>query len=163
MSNATKIAEGGTVPVELQIENGDATKFPRAVIRNAADAIIATRDLTHLADGLYKPTSIFPMPVTSFIAVQYLVFDDSGRTVLSTDVGFDTDVFVLDSDGAAVTEEPSCVIQVVVSKFVIKAKAIQQKIKAVVKEQPAIIVKVVSPLIKIAVKQQSISVKIICE
>ena len=97
MASATKIIQGTKVPVCLQIESGDTTKFPIAIIKNDVGTTITVLNLTHLTDGLYVPTSEYLMPKISFIKVVYIVYDDALRTVLSSGLGRDLDVFVSDN------------------------------------------------------------------
>lgn len=95
MSVAAGIILTGVVPIGLQISNGDAAKFPQAVIRDQDDAIITTINLAHVANGFYRPAANFLMPNNAFVSVQYLIFTDAGHTTQATSLGIDVDVFPL--------------------------------------------------------------------
>lgn len=101
-----KVVEGEILPIELQIENNDATKFPQAVLRDDANAIIGLVNLVHINEGLYKPAANFSMTSAKFIAVQYIVYDDALRTIISTDVGSATETFIRESVHEITWDEP---------------------------------------------------------
>ena len=97
MSVSTKILQSNKVPIELQIETGAIDRFPQAVVRDDANTILNTIDLNHLSNGLYKAAADFLMPGNQFVTVQYLVYDDASHTIISSDLGRDSDVFVRDT------------------------------------------------------------------
>lgn len=101
-----KVVEGEILPIELQIENNNSTKFPQAILRNELNSIIGTVNLSHIDDGLYKPSVNFSMTSAKFIAVQYLIYDDAARTIISTDVGSATEIFIRESVHEITWDEP---------------------------------------------------------
>ena len=84
-----------SVPVFIQLDDGDATKFPQAEIRNdTTGGLITTLDLTHVANGLYMTT--YTVPAVDKYLVQYIVYDDAGHTTVSADFGRDSDLIIAD-------------------------------------------------------------------
>ena len=80
--SASAILVGSSVALTLQLEDGDATKFPQAEIRNPAGTLLTTLDLAHVASGFYTNTN-FTMPDEDWIAATYITYDDSGHTTES--------------------------------------------------------------------------------
>lgn len=97
--SATKLNVGDTVPLRLQLDDGDTGMFPQAFIYDDEDNLLSTKNLTHIADGEYG-NNTYVMPSEIFIHVRYKVFSDSGHTTPSTH-GRALDVFVKNSDTAA--------------------------------------------------------------
>lgn len=91
MSNI--VAVGSQVPLNLQLFDEDATKFPQAVIYNPAGTVLSTIDLAHIASGLYSDTS-FVMPNVAFVRVQFRTFNEVGHTTLSALHATVSDVFI---------------------------------------------------------------------
>jgi hypothetical protein len=77
-----KLAVGDVIPLELQLADGSTAQFPRALLYNAAAALIATIDLTHVANGRYADDTQ-TMPNTGYVAVTYIVYSDAGHTTLA--------------------------------------------------------------------------------
>lgn len=84
MSN---IKVGNPVPLSFQLHDGDTTKFVRAIVRNAAGALLGTVTLVHLSNGLYIDTSVV-MPTGAFATATYDVFDDAGFATRSSEHPF---------------------------------------------------------------------------
>lgn len=80
-----KLAVGELVPLTLQLGDGAVGLFPRALVYDASGALIATKDLTHIANGRYaNDTLVMPgAPNNAYIAATYIVYTDPGRTVLA--------------------------------------------------------------------------------
>jgi hypothetical protein len=88
---------GDTLPLSLQIEDGNDTKFVKAFLYydNGTPFSTATIALAHLANGKYVNDSLtMPPGAFKWIDVTYKVFDDAGFTTLSTKYGFGTDAFL---------------------------------------------------------------------
>lgn len=76
------------VPLVVQLASYATNKFARAVVRDDTGATIATVNLTAGANGLYYNVSTVQMPnSSSFVSIQYLIYDDAGFTTLSTSQG----------------------------------------------------------------------------
>ncbi len=73
---------GEIVPLQLQITNGNAGLFPSALVYAADDGtLLATKNLTHSANGLYKDeTYTFPAGEHAIFVI-YKTFTDAGRTI----------------------------------------------------------------------------------
>ena len=67
--------------IALFLEDGNADKFPRAVIYNEAGTQIAVEDLSHVAEGHYTGTHAFSLNGNYFVV--YTVYDDALRLVES--------------------------------------------------------------------------------
>jgi len=106
MSAAVKVIENEIVPICLVIETGDATKFPKSIIYNEAGSQIGTRDLSHVANGVYLPDVNYFMPSNDFIKVVYIVFTDAARTIPDEDLGQDLDTFLKETVHQLVWDEP---------------------------------------------------------
>lgn len=74
-------------PLAFQLATYLTSKFVRAVVRNDIGATIATKNLTAGPNGLYTDITVQFPASTSFLSVQYLVYDDAGYTVLSASQG----------------------------------------------------------------------------
>jgi len=84
-----------TVPLALQLDDGDPSKFPRATILSEVTGLpISTVDMAHTNDGNYL--ALFLIPTASKFLVQYVVFDDAARTVISTAFTRALDLIVAD-------------------------------------------------------------------
>jgi len=95
MAGFIKIQSGHEVPISLQINDGAVDQYPQAEVRTAGGVLLTTLDLSHVANGLYKPTASYNMPSTSALFVTYVVYRDSGHTVESDVYLRDLDVFGL--------------------------------------------------------------------
>ena len=78
---------GDVVPLELQLSDGSAAMFPRALIYNAAGTLLATKDLAHVANGRYT-NDTFTMPADAssagaYVQVTYIVYSDAGHTTVA--------------------------------------------------------------------------------
>jgi len=98
------IRVGDQIPIWLQLFDGVTTKFPRAVVRNAAGTAISGSpfDLTHVADGLYS-NSAAVMPSTPFVSIQYLVFNEVGRTTMDNNYSVEVEIEELDTSAPLTT------------------------------------------------------------
>lgn len=74
------------------IADGDASLFPRATIRDAANAIEAVVDLSHVADGTYDGTVTLP---EGQFTVAVVVYDDAAHTIKNSTWGVSSSVIVV--------------------------------------------------------------------
>jgi hypothetical protein len=81
MSIPVKIGE--SAPLVLVLPDGDATKYPRAYVYDAAGgaAPLATVDLAHVVEGYYFGT--WTVPSANKFVIRYKTFSDAGRTTES--------------------------------------------------------------------------------
>ena len=94
-----KLKSGESIPLVLQLLDGETSKYVRAVVTTQAGVAVSGSPftLTHEATGLYKNTAL-DMPATvEFIRAQYRVYDDSGFTTIST-YADSVEVFYLDTN-----------------------------------------------------------------
>lgn len=76
-----QVKVGTAWPLELQLGDGSAIKFPVANVYAAISGVpIATVNLTHLAGGMYGGTYTFAAAGEFF--VQYVVYTDVAHTIL---------------------------------------------------------------------------------
>lgn len=77
---------GYPIFLRLWLEDGDETKYVRAVVRNDQGVEVSGSPavLSSVGEGLYINNSsvLFP-PVTNFLTATYLVYDDPGFTIQS--------------------------------------------------------------------------------
>jgi len=99
LSAAVNVLKGTNVPLCLQLETGDAFKFPRAIIYNLAGILVTQINMQHVSDGLYRSESNYAMPDFD-IVVQYIVYENAARTIKSIDFGEGKDFFVRDLGGS---------------------------------------------------------------
>lgn len=92
---AVLIRQGAAVPLALQLPDGATGMDPRAEVRNAAGALLATRTLTHVASGSYTDFG-YPMPAEAALIVTYIVYTAAGPPTESPDHLRGQDVFVRD-------------------------------------------------------------------
>ena len=83
MSASVAVIPGSALPLTLQLEDGDATKFPQAAVYSPAGVLLTTLDLAHVATGLSTNTT-YVMPSEDWVAATYVVYDDAGHTVESS-------------------------------------------------------------------------------
>lgn len=104
---STAPAVGDAVPLYLQLYDNATDKFVRTTVRDATGAQITGSpvDLTHVALGLYQSLALV-MPATKFVTVQYIVYDDSGYTVISSSEGAGSDTFLYASTQGGVIAVP---------------------------------------------------------
>lgn len=92
-----ELAFGAPLPLCFQTFDYNATKYVRVFLRDEEDELIGSYDL--LPDGtlgLYLNDSQ-TMPDTNFVTAQYIVYDDSGYTMVSGSEGGSVDVFILNN------------------------------------------------------------------
>lgn len=96
---------GDTLPLYIQLFDNATDKFPRAIVRDAANAEVAGSpfDLSHIADGLYGSLSA-QFPNTQFVTAQYLIYDDAAHTQIALDQGSGLDYFLLEADGSGLSD-----------------------------------------------------------
>jgi len=85
---------GEIIPLTNNGFDGATNIFPRAVVRDDSNAVIATEDLPHIGDGLFRSTAV-AMPATTFVYVLHRVYTDATYTVLDENYAELTDVFLL--------------------------------------------------------------------
>lgn len=90
---------GNKIPLMLQLFNNESAKFVRAFVRNDANVAISGSPftLTHLSLGLYSNLSAL-FPATTFVTVQYVIYDDAGFTTLSEGYEITQETFTIDPD-----------------------------------------------------------------
>lgn len=81
---ATIIRPGSPLPLSLSLEDGDVTKFPQARVYAPDGTLLGTHDLTHRALGLYT-NDTETMFNEDFVTVLYIVYNNAGHTVESTE------------------------------------------------------------------------------
>jgi len=88
------IAPGSIVPLSLQVDDGDNSKFVAVTIRNPqGDLLIEKLSMPSLGGGLYL-TSTFRMPIaTEFVTAIYQVYEDQGFTIPSNAFGLSSETF----------------------------------------------------------------------
>lgn len=99
---------GDSLILSLILEDGVTNKFPRAYAYDASGSAISGSpvDLAHVANGLYRDTSLL-MPNTQAVSCVFKVFSDSGHTTLDASYSQELDTFF--------REDPSLTIGTVVS------------------------------------------------
>lgn len=102
--------EGDPIPIALQLEDGNATQFPQASLYLPDETLLATLDLTHVADGYYNNLSQAYPTSTEFIDVAYVIYEDAGHTVESTQYTRAQDVFSIDEAASTPGPTPDPVI-----------------------------------------------------
>lgn len=95
MTLSTLLAVGEKAPIATVLEDGNTAQYPQAVIYNPSGAVLATLDLSHIADGLY--TNTYTMPDLELIEIVYIVYSDAAHTTENTKYGRDLDIFVLNN------------------------------------------------------------------
>lgn len=70
-----------TTTVNLMLDDGDGTKFPRARVYDDNDVLVTTLDLTHVAFGHYTVDYTFTVLGNYFIV--FIVYEDALHTVES--------------------------------------------------------------------------------
>jgi len=93
---------GDNLPLTLQLEDGDTGMYPQCELYNPSGTLITTRDLSHVANGLYVDDG-YAMPSLDYVVGVYIVYTDSGHTTESPDHMRATDLFV----ASTVAEEMS--------------------------------------------------------
>lgn len=73
---------GDAVPLTLQLEDGDVTKFPQAEVRDPTGSLLTTLDLSHVGSGNYTNSSL-TMPDEDWITITYIVYNEVGHTTES--------------------------------------------------------------------------------
>lgn len=75
------------IPLSFQFHDGSSSKYVRAVVKNDAQVAISGSpfNLTHVSGGKYVNDTGALMPSTTYVTVDYAVYDDSGYSVASTD------------------------------------------------------------------------------
>jgi len=75
---------GEKILLSLKLFDENATKFVRARVYNPAGALVYTRTLPHIADGLYQDYTQI-MTSSDFLTAIYSVFDDAGFLAKATE------------------------------------------------------------------------------
>lgn len=92
MAGNSIIDVGQSVPIVLQINDGNTGLYPQAEIRDHNNILLNTLNLVHIASGCYKIYYI--MPAVDFIVSTYIVYSDSNHTTEDTNYYRDVDIFV---------------------------------------------------------------------
>lgn len=98
------IAVGETLPISLQIDDGNAGLFPQASLRDDTGASLGTINLSHVAAGMYSGAS-FAMPDTPWVSATYIVYTDAAHTIESTVYARSLDVFARDEAAGLTAQE----------------------------------------------------------
>lgn len=85
---------GDTLPIFLQIIDGNTTQYPQVVVLDNDDTVLTTLDLAHVADGMYKPAVPYIMPDEIFITCFYKIYSDVAHTEVSQNYVGDVDAFI---------------------------------------------------------------------
>lgn len=95
-SDAIPMRVGDPIPMTFQTFDGSVDQFVRAFLRDINDAVIpgSPVDLVPGSLGIYEADSVI-FPQTNFATVQYVVYEDSGYTVISPDQSASLDQFLL--------------------------------------------------------------------
>lgn len=88
---------GDSVLLVLSLIDGAENQFPQARIRAVAGSVQYTVNLTHVGDGVYHGT--FTATQTGAFSVNYLVYTDSGHSILNLSYGHQTDLLRIDTFG----------------------------------------------------------------
>lgn len=121
---------GKPIPLTLQEQSGDGTKFVKAVLKDPTGTPIAGSPFTlaHEANGLYKNFAVL-MPDFDFVYAQFLVYDDAGFTILNTDIGITEEVFDRSFDlEAAIAVTAAVAVLAGGAKGFVKNESVVQKI-----------------------------------
>jgi len=89
------IAIGETLPISLQIDDGNTGLFPQASLHDDTGASLGSVDLSHVADGMYSGAA-FAMPDAPWVSSTYIVYTDAAHTTESTAYSRSLDVFARD-------------------------------------------------------------------
>lgn len=86
---------GSTIPIAIQLIDNATDKYIRAHVRDNDDNEISGSpvNLTHISNGLYTNYDLI-FPEVPFVTVQYIVYDDSGYTIISESEGSGLDAFM---------------------------------------------------------------------
>jgi len=91
---------GEILGLSLQAFDGASGIYPQAILRDSGGGLLDTKDLTHIADGLYTDRTFF-MPDNALVTAQYKVYLDASHTELDLNYQDSIDVFVKDvEDGS---------------------------------------------------------------
>jgi hypothetical protein len=92
---------GSAIPVSFQLFDCATDQFVRAWVREPDGTLVGgtSINLTQVALGLYQDFTL-SMPDVPFITVQYVVYSDSGYTVVSPSEGAGADTFFRDPQAA---------------------------------------------------------------
>jgi hypothetical protein len=109
----SKVGAGDTVILSLKLYDQNAGKFVRAYIYDPVGALITTRDLAHVGNGLYQFTA-YTMPSLDFITAAYVVYDDAGYSVPSATYQDGEDIFEIFTENLLLLHQLSCGVVVTV-------------------------------------------------
>lgn len=89
---------GASIPLSIQLFDYDTAKYVRAWVRRPDGTLVSGSpvDLNQVALGLYQNFSL-TLPNVEFVTAQYVVYDDSGYTQVSTSQGGSSDTFFRDA------------------------------------------------------------------
>lgn len=87
---------GQDIPLTLQIDDRNASKYVRARVFNPSQSEISgsPASMAHISQGLYGATLI--MPTVEYVRVVYEVYDDAGFTTSAVDYEWVSEVLEAD-------------------------------------------------------------------
>ena len=96
---------GDTIPLFIQLDDGETGKFPDAEIRDeATGALITNVTLAHIDNGLYMAT--YTVPSADKFLVRYTVYEELAHTTVSPDFTRETDLIIADFTPPATVVAP---------------------------------------------------------
>lgn len=97
------VVVGEDVVLDLALADGDTGSFPQAIVYNSAGAVVATVNLSHVADGLYQGTFLgADNSVLGIFAAHFIVYQDPGHTITANKYDrVSEDLVVSTPDGGA--------------------------------------------------------------
>lgn len=97
MSESFKIELGNPLPLSFQLPASGTGLFPRALIYNSADVVVATIDLSEIgATARYtNPGGAFTPTTLETFTARFVVFSDAGHTTEALRYSRDQDSFVV--------------------------------------------------------------------
>ncbi len=97
MGGIVSIPVGDIVPLRLKLYDEASGLYVRAIMTNSSDAVLDTRNLTHVVSGLFQD-STYTMPNETIVSATYITFSDVGYTTVSDEYQCDIDTFIRVAD-----------------------------------------------------------------
>jgi len=91
---------GNTIPIQLQMDDGNTGVYPQAVLYHVDYTYWTTIDLEHKANGLYAPAvgDEENMPDEDFVTAIFIIYSDAGPTTISTLYYFASETYIRVAD-----------------------------------------------------------------
>lgn len=84
---------GDVIPVRVQLSDGATGMFPKTLIYDADNTLLATKNLSHITAGLYGDSNNTTMPNTDFVQLKHSVYTTSGYTTISSDYELAVEIY----------------------------------------------------------------------